>query len=1027
MTGRGLAPNGRFGHNRRVAPSWALSWVNMSMFTSPDRPASVLHRLVGIRDAEPPITDEEYELHQRYLANVQYAPRDIAERANCPDEVNRKTRAAVRRFVSDPALPGLIEMLERAKDQSLAEGVRRQREQQAAKAKAEERRQQAKLAAIEEFHNNQLNELTFELGQFQHLIGEASMKEASLRIAHESQSEWTKNNRNMNLHLASRGDGPGAALLGQIANYENLWRDKSQARGVAKGLVRFTIRRTLVSMTEAERATLRMADVLAAVGRLTPDDHLRIAVPIVWNGSECAHDFHGAEFRERAAMVEVLKQLIAASLGNSAGAREHLTEAVRDALDKGRGLPADQRAVVERYLFSGNRWMSEAEGQRALARDDLSASALRIGAFPGGSSELLYDLRESLITIAPSGSGKSQAHVLRNLLYLKAPAVVLDIKGEMSAASRQWREREVGKTYVFSPREPDQSFHYNPLDDISTDPDQAWEQARTVAELMFKPTAKTEDASYFEGRARDMLTTALLDVALSQKGAKRTMASVLSLLYTSDDKEIITWCNRLTRLKNLQLSLQAKALRDMPVKQRESLLDTARRHVEIWMSPSLQKITTDTTFDGAALRSENATVYLKVTLEDVERYASVLRVLVGQLLFKLYRVQPETDAKLVTFFLDELPRLGRMDVIEQSLDMGRGYAVRLWLFCQNLGQLRNAYPNATGMLSNCAIRCFMNPDEDAARWLSENLGIRHGLLDGVRKPLVEAHQLTGPEFAHQVVAFSRGQLPARLDKKPAYADATCMERMSAGPEPAPPPTRTEPETKATETGGAVSAEANASTEQNETKCELVDWDAVRKAVPGSPPVAPARVQRSGSAKWKAIGLGVLALAIAVAVVRGFSAKSAEIAALVAENQSLSAELGSAEADKKRIEQERAAWKSTLNAAEAARDRFRGEAETARSWFALEQKNHAMTRERLGVVQRELEAERASSAALAAAVAPKPPVPEAPADTTPQVTTRPVQVQPTSPSRQSPTPGASVFPDTTTPTLPADILRWRPVQ
>lgn len=101
--------------------------------------------------------------------------------------------------------------------------------------------------------------------------------------------------------------------------------------------------------------------------------------------------------------------------------------------------------------------MSEAEGKRALARDDLSPSALRIGGFPDGSGELLYDMRESLITIAPSGSGKSQAHVLRNLLYLEAPAVVLDIKGEMSSGSRHWREG-VGKTYVFSPREPDISF-----------------------------------------------------------------------------------------------------------------------------------------------------------------------------------------------------------------------------------------------------------------------------------------------------------------------------------------------------------------------------------------------------------------------------------------------------------------------------------------------------------------------------------------------------------------------------------------
>lgn len=969
----------------------------MGTFTSPDRPASVLQRLIGIKDTEPPITDQEYELHQRFVRNVRFAPRDIVERASCPREVNRKTRSAVRRFLSDPGFPGLVEALERMNAQSIADDERRKQERQAAEAKAEVRRQQAKLAAIEAFHDNQLNELKFELGQFQHLIGRTSIQEATLRIAQESQSDWKKNDRSLNLNLASRGEGNRAMIFGMLANLENTLRDKGDARGVAAGMVRFVFRRTLVSMSEAERATLRMADVLAALGRLTPDEHLRIAVPIVWNGGECAYQFDAAsEFRVRAAAYEVLKQLITTSLGTASSAREHLNQAVRGALDERRGLPADQRQVVERYLFSGNRWMSEAEGQRAPARGDLSASALRIGGFPGGSSDLLYDLRESLITIAPSGSGKSQAHVLRNLLYMNAPAVVLDIKGEMSSASRAWREREVGKTYVFSPREPETSFHYNPLDDIGTDPEQAWEDARTIADLMFKPTAKNRDDAYFEGRARDLLTTALLDVALAQKGAKRTMSSVLELLYTSDDEDVIAWCNRLDRRKSPQLKLQASALRGMPVKQRESLLDTARRHVEIWASPSVLKVTGKTTFDAASIRSENATVYLKVTLEDVERFASVLRVLVGQLLLKLYRVEPESDAPIVTFFLDELPRLGRMDVIEQSLDMGRGYAVRLWLFCQNLGQLQNTYPNATGMLSNCAIRCFMNPDEDAARWLSENLSTRHGLLDGTRKPLVEAHQLTGPEFADQVVVFSRGQLPARLDKKPAYADRDCQERIALVAQPKQDTGIAEPEqcrsaaapaetTLPAETLEGSSAEESPATAETVidapapvTQTNAVNWDHVRAATPASLLSTPTSVERRGLADWRYIAVGVAVVLVGGFVVRWLNVQANELQSLRDEKASLSAAVSSAEGERQRFARERTAWNDSLRVAEAAREKFRGEAESARKVLALEQKEHAATRERLASVQRDLEAEKARVAARPVPHAPLPmPVPAAP--------------------------------------------------
>jgi len=761
----------------------------MGTSTSPDGPVSVLQRLVGIKDAEPPISDEEYAVYQRFRAAIRHAPWHVADAIKYPSEVSRKTRAAVRRFVSDPALPGLIETLERAKVQSDADEKKRVEERQAADARAEERHLQRRLATIEAFHDNQLNVLRFRLSEVQHLIGGASISEAALRVAHEGQSEFTKGMRSLNITLSTQGGGQSAGIFGTLANLENSWRDKSRAAGVAGGMAGFSFQRTLVSMTEAERATLRMTEVLAAVGRISKDDHLRIAVPIVWNGGECAYDFPPSiAFRERTAMLEVIKQLLAGSLGTSSGGREYLNQAVRSALAPSTGLAEKQRELVERYLFSGNRWMTEAEGQRALARDGLSASALRIGGFPGGSQDLVYDLRESLITVAPSGAGKSQAHVLRNLLYLKAPALVLDVKGEMLAASRNWREREVGRTYVFAPREPEISFHFNPLDGVRTDPGNAWEDARTLADLLIRPKALDTEDEYFEGRARDMITTAVLDVALSREGDERTMKSVLELLYTSEDPDVIAWCGRLEELGSPQLALQAKALRGMPVKQRESIFDSARRHLEIWQSPNIMAITGDTTFDASLLRSECATVYIKVTLEDIKRFASVLRVLIGQSLFKLYRETPESDAQPITFFLDEMARLGRLDVIEQSLDVGRGYGVRLWLFCQYLSQLRSIYPNAHGMMSNCAIRCFMNPDEDAARWLTENLGVRHGLLDGTRKPLVEAHQLTGLEFADKVVAFSRGQPPARLDKRPAYADPECVARMKAdGGKPSHPP------------------------------------------------------------------------------------------------------------------------------------------------------------------------------------------------------------------------------------------------
>jgi type IV secretion system protein VirD4 len=539
-----------------------------------------------------------------------------------------------------------------------------------------------------------------------------------------------------------------------------------------------SFRRTLRDMADGERAMLRLADILAELGQLSATDLQRVKLPIVWNNGSCLittlEGYNVAA--KRAQLAEGLKMVIGGHFGDATSASETVQAALRTALAPDSRLTAAARTTLESYLFSGNRWMAPEAGRTALAPEGQTTTALRLGAFPEGGADMLYDMRESLITVAPPGAGKSQAQVLRNLLYLDAPAVVLDVKGEMLAASLDWRKANVGPCYWFAPGNPERSFRFNPLDFVRADPERAWDDARRLADLLVVPATRGGD-DYFEGRARDMITTAVLDVALSEPADRRTMASVLDRLYLSEGDALVAWFDHLDSLGVPQLRRQASALRGMPQKQREGVLDSARRQLEVWQSPALEKLTTASDFDAATLRRENATLYLWVALEDVKKYASVLRVIIGQLVGSLCRAEPESGARPVTFFLDELPRLGRMDVIEEALDVGRGYGVRLWMFCQNLGQLRTAYPNADGMVGNCAARCFMNPDEDTAKWMAENLGVRHGLLDGRRKPLAEPHQLTGPEFAGQIVVFSRGQPPARLDKRPAYADPDCVARM----------------------------------------------------------------------------------------------------------------------------------------------------------------------------------------------------------------------------------------------------------
>lgn len=113
-----------------------------------------------------------------------------------------------------------------------------------------------------------------------------------------------------------------------------------------------------------------------------------------------------------------------------------------------------------------------------------------------------------------------------------------------------------------------------------------------------------------------------------------------------------------------------------------------------------------------------------------------------------------------------------MPPVEEALEIGRGYGLKLWMFAQSLGQLKTSYANADGMAGACALRLFMNPSlhDETAQKLSDDMGYRESIIDGTRVKRVEADVLAGPEFVDKVIVMPTGAPPVRLRKHFAYSD-----------------------------------------------------------------------------------------------------------------------------------------------------------------------------------------------------------------------------------------------------------------
>jgi type IV secretion system protein VirD4 len=393
------------------------------------------------------------------------------------------------------------------------------------------------------------------------------------------------------------------------------------------------------------------------------------------------------------------------------------------------------------------------------------------------SGELVtYTGEGSVITIAPPGAGKTQCHVFPTLLTWKGPAVVLDVKGEIYAGTSKWRQENVGPVFKFSPLEPATSASWNPLSAVRSDPEYLWEDSRFLADMMMVPTNAKDP--FWENRARDVLTAAIARVCLEPDPAKRSLGDVLDVFHG------VGWDNFIMALQMAvdirSMTRAGNSLKDMEPKTRDGVLQSGLASLSAWDGDRIERATRKSDWSPKDLRSgKNPTIYICLKPNEVESYISVLRVFIAQHIRMLTSELPPHGSAPILFLLDELPRLRQMPPVEEALEIGRQYGIRLWMFAQSLGQLENAYPNAEGMTGSCAVRMFMNPSlhDDTAQKLSDQIGMQEGLLDGTRQKIVEAPALAGPDYKDYVIVMASGFKPFRLRKSFAHADPAIAARM----------------------------------------------------------------------------------------------------------------------------------------------------------------------------------------------------------------------------------------------------------
>ena len=466
-------------------------------------------------------------------------------------------------------------------------------------------------------------------------------------------------------------------------------------------------------------------------------------------------------------------------------------------------------------LFGSSSRQTHGSARFGRAGDGKAASHLAPGA-PEDAFVLgtLRDVRRGMdprfrqdghiLTCAPTGAGKGIGAVIPNLLAYPGSAFVLDVKGENYAVTARAR-REAGQfVALIDPfgitGMPGHAMNW--LDSLDPDHPDVVGRAGALADMLVVVTGESEP--HWNDTARELLRGLLIYVA-GLPPERRTMAELRRIVTASEDELADTFADMMIDPDRGQRlpARTATAHLNRPDRERGSVLSTVVRHTAWLDDPRLCAVLERSDFDLRDLKRQPMTVYLAMPPDRLRTCLSFVRGFIG-LALDAITITPGRPARRVAFFLDEFGQLGRMDRLADGITLLRGYGAQLWLFVQDLSQLKAVYPRWQSFMANTTRQFFGTADYDTARYISDTLGQQtiafettsrsyqagHGLKPGARsssrgehlhgRPLLTPDEVMRLGPAQPIVMIA-GEPPYRLDRLNYLTDPGYTGRFDPNP------------------------------------------------------------------------------------------------------------------------------------------------------------------------------------------------------------------------------------------------------
>jgi type IV secretion system protein VirD4 len=335
----------------------------------------------------------------------------------------------------------------------------------------------------------------------------------------------------------------------------------------------------------------------------------------------------------------------------------------------------------------------------------------RIGFAPYQAREegelISYSGEGHLVTFAATGKGKTSGPVISNCLKHPGQLVVLDMKGEVYAATAKAR-RAMGQEILVLDLRDDapESGSLNPLDlalRCGTEPAAI---ARSFAADLIERSERDIER-FWTDWAETCISGACSWMLADLPPEERRLSKVFDL-FNSDDVayEIAVALDGTTKnaVKDRSARAAFVAFLNLPDKEtRPSVLGTVQTYLRLFDSDLTRRLTDSSSIDiDALIAGEPMSLYIIVPPFRLTAYKPLLRMWLSGLILAMTR-RKERPKERTLMICDEVGNLGRIEALLTATTLLRSWGLTLWTCWQNADQLQIYGRQANTIIDNAGV------------------------------------------------------------------------------------------------------------------------------------------------------------------------------------------------------------------------------------------------------------------------------------------------------------------------------------